>query len=121
MINNAVNHIRHAHLGDTPAGLTSEPEQADVAFFNAAMQRHSAAQPTRLADAVSGPVERQLEKVNGLSVKANRDVKHAAGSTSPLETLQMTRSLSEYYLQSSLTAKVVSKGSQALDKLTNMQ
>lgn len=118
---NAVDHARAAHLGDASRGLTGEPEQADVDLFNAAMRQHAGGPPARLADAVAGPLMHQLEKINDLSEKANRAVKSAAGSLNPMDMLQMNRSLSAYYLQSALTAKVVSKGGQALDKLTNMQ
>ena len=103
-----------------PHGLTSEPEQADVDFFNAALGQ--AAQPSKaLAQGMIGPLGAQLDAVNKLSEKANKALKTASGSLNPLDMVNMNRSLSEYYLQSALTAKVVSKSAQSLDKLTNMQ
>jgi type III secretion system YscI/HrpB-like protein len=38
-----------------------------------------------------------------------------------MDMLKMNGALSEYALQTALTTKVVSKGAQVLDKLTNLQ
>lgn len=105
---------------DELRGLTSAPEQTDVDFFNAAMGR-STQSAKDFMQSVVGPLGSRLDSVGKLSEQATHALKHASVSTNPQDLMKLNRSLSEYYLQSSLTAKVVSKSAQSLDKLTNMQ
>ena len=56
-----------------------------------------------------------------LDDRANRDMLKAIRTADPQDMLQSNRSLSSFHLESLMTAKVVSKGSQAIEKLTNLQ
>lgn len=116
-----VEQARNIHVGESH-GLTSEPEQADVDFFNSAMQSHSTPRMSgNLSESVNNPLNSQIESVNGLGDKVNHALKNAANSMSVVNMMKVNSTMSQYYLQSALTAKVISKSSQSLDKLTNMQ
>ncbi|WP_297844562.1 type III secretion system inner rod subunit SctI [Pseudomonas sp.] len=106
---------------DHEQGLVSGPAQADVDLFNSAMQPNTAEATGHFADGVLSALSKQMDSTGKLSEQAQRSMKTASSSTNPMDIVDMSRSLSQYSLQMSLTTKVLSKSAQALDKLTNLQ
>lgn len=106
---------------DTRQGLVSEPAQGDIDTFSAAL--HGAAEQG--GPAMAGPLASALSARLGdsekLSQQALRQMRKAAVAEDGTSIIQMSRALSQCSLQMALTTKVVSKGAQALDKLTNLQ
>lgn len=92
--------------------------EADIAWFSAQMQ-----QVTRPAS--SGPLVSTIGQASAALQKdadrAVRELQRAARSVDPQQILQANRSLSSFYLQSLLGAKLVSKAAQSVEKLTNIQ
>ncbi|BBP74619.1 EscI/YscI/HrpB family type III secretion system inner rod protein [Pseudomonas gingeri NCPPB 3146 = LMG 5327] len=105
---------------DHEQGLVSGPAQADVDLFNNAMRQDHGVSG-HLADGMVNAISDRLQSQGRLSEQAMRAMKVAAGSADPMDVVKMSRSLSQYSLQMAMTTKVVSKGAQALDKLTNLQ
>ncbi|RMS25962.1 Type III secretion protein HrpB [Pseudomonas coronafaciens pv. garcae] len=102
-------------------GLASEPAQADVDLFNAAMRPDNGPATSHLSDRVASVLSERLGDTAKLSNQAMRQMKKVANSEDGSEIVQLGRALSQCSLQMALTIKVVSKSAQALDKLTNLQ
>lgn len=123
----SISHVTHLkntspELGqDVPQALVSEPVQADVDLFNAAVRPDSSQAVSHLSDQVAGALSERLGDTEKLSQQALRAVKKVAGTEDGSDIIQMGRALSQCSLQMALTTKVVSKSAQALDKLTNLQ
>lgn len=120
-----ISHVTHSRnispeLGqDVRQGLVSEPAQADVDLFAAAVRPDNVT--SHLSDQIAGALSERLGDTEKLSQQALRVMKKAATSEDGTEIIQMGRALSQCSLQMALTTKVVSKSAQALDKLTNLQ
>ncbi|MFJ4192634.1 type III secretion system inner rod subunit SctI [Pseudomonas sp. NPDC089534] len=95
------------------------PAEADIAWFNAQMQQAA----TRAASQEPQPsaVSQASTALQKDADKASRDLQRAARSVDPQQALQANRSLSSFYLQSLLSAKLVSKAAQSVEKLTSLQ
>lgn len=106
---------------DVPQGLVSEPVQADVDLFNAAVRPDSTGATSPLSEKVAGALSERLGDTEKLSQQALRSMKKVAVTEDGADIIQMGRALSQCSLQMALTTKVVSKSAQALDKLTNLQ
>lgn len=102
-------------------GLGSEPVQADVNLFNAAMRPDSGPAASHLSDRIASALSERLGSTEKLSQQALRQMKKVSNTEDPGDIVQMSRALSQCSLQMALTTKVVSKSAQALDKLTNLQ
>lgn len=105
---------------DQAQDLDSEPTQADADLFSSAL-RSDNAPLGHLADGLMGALSDRIGSQDHLSQQAMRAMKNASGSAEPMDMVKMSRALSQYSLQMALTTKVVSKGAQTLDKLTNLQ
>ncbi|CAH0240589.1 type III secretion system inner rod subunit SctI [Pseudomonas brassicacearum] len=119
--------IDPSNLAATSAKTSARPQAdaqtSDVSWFNAQM-REKAPVPNsennvaaRIIDSLSSR-SGELQRLND---RANRDMLKAIRTADPQDMLQSNRSLSSFHLESLMTAKVVSKGSQAIEKLTNLQ
>ncbi len=53
--------------------------------------------------------------------QAFRDLEVASHSSNPTDFSQANAALSDYYIKSLMNAKIIAKGTQTLDKLTNLQ
>ena len=101
----------------------AKAETSDVSWFNAQMHEkppvpdseHNVA--ARIIDSLSS----RSGELQRLDDRANRDMLKAIRTADPQDMLQSNRSLSSFHLESLMTAKIVSKGSQAIEKLTNLQ
>ncbi|WP_273808410.1 MULTISPECIES: type III secretion system inner rod subunit SctI [unclassified Pseudomonas] len=112
---------------EQPMEITARqaPEGADVAWFKAALgpnTGHTAqAVPDNVAARIIGQLSQRSDALQRLSDRAGRDLQKAARTATPEDMLKANRSLSSFYLESVMTAKLVAKGSQAVEKLTNLQ
>ncbi|WP_213716021.1 EscI/YscI/HrpB family type III secretion system inner rod protein [Cedecea lapagei] len=103
----------------------SVANQSDAAFFSAALQQPEAAsamggvggKPAAMFEKASG----MFKQMEGDQKQMNNVLRKAARSTDPLVLNQVDDQLSNYYLESMMNAKIVSKSISGLDKLTNLQ
>ncbi|SFG66340.1 type III secretion system inner rod subunit SctI [Pseudomonas sp. NFACC45] len=111
-----------SHQSDLAAGEAvpvRPPAEADIAWFNVQMQQ-AAARPGP-QDALISPIAQASATLQQGADKAARDLQRAARSVDPQQALQANRSLSSFYLESLLSAKLVSKAAQSVEKLTSLQ
>jgi type III secretion system YscI/HrpB-like protein len=105
-----------------PEAELDNPSQGDADWFKAAMQRAEPAQGAgAFSEQVMDPLTRKAMSLEDMSERAGKALREASLHADPKSFLEATRALSSYSLQTSLSVKMISKGSQALDKLTNMQ
>ncbi|MCE8032133.1 EscI/YscI/HrpB family type III secretion system inner rod protein [Billgrantia tianxiuensis] len=97
------------------------PERGDVQWFSAAVQPTERAADSNVAERIVGQLAGSSEHLQQLSDKADRALRKASKSNDPQDVIQASRSLSSFYLESMLTTKLISKGTQAIEKLTNLQ
>ncbi len=105
--------------------LESVPDVAtrgDADWFRAALQRQEP-DPNfgGLSEHVVSPLTRKTLSLEELSKDAGKALREASLDADPVKFMQASRALSDYYLQTSLSVKIISKGFQAMDKLTSMQ
>ncbi len=102
-------------------GLVNEPSQADIELFSSLMRDSGADAPTKSGAFLADVVGERMGSVDRLSQDAMRSMKQAVMDNDPTAVSKMSRALSQYSLEMAVTTKVISKGSQAVEKLTNMQ
>lgn len=103
----------------------SMANQSDAAFFSAALEQPEAVsamggiggKPAAMFEKASG----MFKQMEGDQKQMNNVLRKAARSTDPLVLNQVDDQLSNYYLESMMSAKIVSKSISGLDKLTNLQ
>ncbi|WP_437883145.1 type III secretion system inner rod subunit SctI [Pseudomonas sp. LRF_L74] len=105
---------------DLDQGLVSEPSRHDVELFSNLMQEKEA-DPSQSGAMLAEAIGNRMASIDKLSDTAKRSMKEAVIANDPGAIADMSRALSQYSLQMAITTKVVSKGGQALEKLTNMQ
>lgn len=98
----------------------SDPAGSDVSWFSAAMQEGAGQAPMALGGA-GRPLGDLFQSLQGNSDKVARGLKKASASVDPMDIRKASKSLSEFYLESLLSAKLVGKAAQGLEKLTNLQ
>ena len=118
-------------VASNPATQSSIPfgnnvaNQSDAAFFSAALEQPEAVsamggiggKPAAMFEKASG----MFKQMEGDQKQMNNVLRKAARSTDPLVLNQVDDQLSNYYLESMMNAKIVSKSISGLDKLTNLQ
>ncbi|OEC32659.1 type III secretion apparatus protein, YscI/HrpB, C-terminal domain-containing protein [Pseudomonas cuatrocienegasensis] len=119
----AVTRVSTHHAGLFETEVTAPgptPVEADIAWFNAAMR---SAEPKTASDSsmLVSPISKASSAYQKESEKVDRDLQRAAQSSDPKMALDANRSLSSFYLQSLLSAKLVSKAAQSVEKLTSLQ
>ncbi|MFC3395511.1 EscI/YscI/HrpB family type III secretion system inner rod protein [Brenneria rubrifaciens] len=103
-------------IGDELVSANSQ----DVSWFSAELET----KPVTPVDGNSQWLGALAEKSQGLGSvfkTAERQVSQTVSSGDPNIILDATRTLSSFYLESLLSAKVVAKSVQSLEKLTNLQ
>lgn len=98
----------------------SDPVDSDVSWFSAAMQNGGGHTSMALGGA-GRPFGDLLQSLQGDSDRVARGLKKASASTDPMEIRKASKSLSSFYLESLLSAKLVGKAAQSVEKLTNLQ
>lgn len=98
-------------------------ETSDVSWFNAQMREKPPVPDSEnnVAARIIDSLSSRSGELQRLDERANRDMLKAIRTADPQDMLQSNRSLSSFHLESLMTAKIVSKGSQAIEKLTNLQ
>jgi type III secretion system YscI/HrpB-like protein len=98
------------------------PETSDINWFNASLNTPATQTPHNIPSEpyFARPLNRQSAHLQALSNKSAQALLKVSTSTDPIDMLNSTRALSRHGLDSILAAKVVSKTSQAVDKLTNL-
>lgn len=98
-------------------------ETSDVSWFNAQMHEKKTVPDSEnnVAARIIDSLSSRSGELQRLEDRANRDMLKAIRTADPQDMLQSNRSLSSFHLESLMTAKIVSKGSQAIEKLTNLQ
>lgn len=76
----------------------------------AAPRDHTIAQPLNLRSAL----------LQDLSNSAARALQKVSRSTDPIDMIKSTRAMSAFHLETVLSAKMINKTSQAIEKLTNL-
>ncbi|MGR2741031.1 type III secretion system inner rod subunit SctI [Billgrantia sp. Q4P2] len=98
------------------------PDQSDIHWFSAAIQpTEKGGGESNVAERIVGQIAGSSEHLQKLSDQADRALRKASKSNDPQDVVQANRSLSSFYLESLLTTKLISKGTQAVEKLTNLQ
>ncbi|WP_085583713.1 MULTISPECIES: type III secretion system inner rod subunit SctI [unclassified Pseudomonas] len=117
----AITGVTTGHSGAAaPEALPARPPaEADIAWFNAQMQQ-AAMRAAGNEPSVSA-ISQASTALHKDADKATRELQRAARSVDPQQALQANRSLSSFYLQSLLSAKLVSKAAQSVEKLTSLQ
>ncbi|MBT2340235.1 type III secretion system inner rod subunit SctI [Pseudomonas fluorescens] len=119
--------IDASQLAASPAKTSAKPqasaETSDVSWFNAQMREKPPAPDTEnnVAARIIESLSSRSGELQRLDDRANRDMLKAIRTADPQDMLQSNRSMSSFHLESLMTAKLVSKGSQAIEKLTNLQ
>lgn len=105
-----------------PHNEQDDPSDADSHWFSAALQS-SLDEPVtgNFAEHLIDPLVHRASALDDLSKQAGKALREASLESDPMKFMKLGETLSEYSLQTSLSVKVISKGAQALEKLTNMQ
>lgn len=106
---------------DMEQGLINEPTRADIEAFSSLMDRSQVGQPTQSGAFLAETVGGRMQSADRLASEAMHSIKQAITDADPGAMTEMSRTLSQLSLETAVTAKVISKGGQALEKLTNMQ
>ena len=72
------------------------------------------------AIAMLQPLSQRSQLLQTLSNTAARALQKVSSSTDPVDMLTSTRAMSAFHLETVLSAKMISKTSQAIEKLTNL-
>ncbi|WP_218725975.1 type III secretion system inner rod subunit SctI [Pseudomonas sp. D1HM] len=116
----------HTRLPLTPSMTSSSPgqgpETADINWFNASlgMSKPETGLPLSPGPSASPSLSQRSEFLQGLSNLAARRLQDVSKSTDPMDMIKSTRAMSAFHLETVLTAKIVSKTSQAIEKLTTL-
>ncbi|MFI8337668.1 type III secretion system inner rod subunit SctI [Pseudomonas taetrolens] len=116
----------HTRLPLTPSMTSSSPgqgpETADINWFNASlgMSKPETGLPLSAGPSASPSLSQRSEFLQGLSNLAARRLQDVSKSTDPMDMIKSTRAMSAFHLETVLTAKIVSKTSQAIEKLTTL-
>ncbi len=93
----------------------------DVEWFSAALDAPESEFSVSVSDKVINGLTNSSQELQRLSDQAAGDLLKASKTLDAKTIIQANRSLSSFYLQSMLAAKIVSKGTQAIERLTNLQ
>lgn len=105
------------------SGIPSHTSQtADINWFNALLRTPATATPYPPApeNHFAQPLAQRSALLKDLSNTAARALQKVSASTDPMDMLKSTRAMSAFHLETVLSAKMISKTSQAIEKLTNL-
>lgn len=99
-----------------------QPEAADINWFNALLKAPatSTSYPPASENHFAQPLAQRSVLLKDLSNTAARALQKVSASTDPMDMLKSTRAMSAFHLETVLSAKMISKTSQAIEKLTNL-
>lgn len=99
------------------APLLAGENKADINWFNASLKAHATSPPE---NRMLQPLSQRSQLLQTLSNTAARALQKVSTSTDPVDMLTSTRAMSAFHLETVLSAKMISKTSQAIEKLTNL-
>lgn len=99
---------------------SSTAEASDINWFNASLKTPVPESAHTSDNQFTPSLSQRSEFLQGLSNQAARRLQKVNNSTDPVDMLKSTRAMSAFHLETVLTAKMVSKTSQAIEKLTNL-
>lgn len=100
---------------------TATSSTADASWFSAALQTPATKADLQDNQAWITKLTHLTQAASGQAHQADRALAKASRSIDAKSVMDANRTLSSYYLESLLNAKLVGKGVQSLEKLTNMQ
>lgn len=110
------------------SSTVTEPNQSDVDYFSAQLNTEGTTDlgeiKVKPAGEISGFISdmaRTFANNDHQRDLAFKDLKDASRSSDMLAMSRASNSISNYYIESLMNAKIVSKTTQSLDKLTNLQ
>ena len=94
----------------------------DINWFNASLLPTAAIKPDTVKSdhLIANPLSQRSVLLQELSKTAARALQKVSTSTDPVDMLTSTRAMSAFHLETVLSAKMISKTSQAIEKLTNL-
>lgn len=95
----------------------SMPTQADTQWFSDAMNN----QEVNLGDRIIDRIEGMSDHLKAKRTEVDENLKNSQSADSYTDMIKGFREMSDYGFQTALTAKVIAKCSQAVEKLTNLQ
>lgn len=95
--------------------------KADASWFSAALQAPEKKSDTQENQSWINKLADLTDTASGQSRQADKALAKASRSLDSRSVMDANRTLSSYYLESLLNAKLVGKGVQSLEKLTNLQ
>lgn len=102
----------------------AQPDQNDVDFFSAQLKQEPQVEkvsaPANVTNFLSGLAD-TLNNNERERKQTYQDLQKASKSSNLLEFSQANAALSNYYIENLMNAKIVAKGVQSIDKLTNLQ
>ncbi|MGE9550869.1 EscI/YscI/HrpB family type III secretion system inner rod protein [Erwinia amylovora] len=114
--------LTQADLAEKPS--FAQPDQTDVDFFSAQLkeepQVEKVSAPASVTNFLSG-LANTMNNNERERKQTYQDLQKASRSSNLLEFSQANAALSNYYIENLMNAKIVAKGVQSIDKLTNLQ
>nr|WP_024966771.1 EscI/YscI/HrpB family type III secretion system inner rod protein [Pantoea sp. IMH] len=98
-----------------------QPDKADAQWFSAALNAPEGSAPAGGTPDIISSLTGAISRNQQAQQSAFRNLEVASRSTSSLDFSAANAALSDYYVESLMNAKIVAKGVQSLDKLTNLQ
>ncbi|WP_338562070.1 EscI/YscI/HrpB family type III secretion system inner rod protein [Erwinia sp. E_sp_B04_7] len=102
----------------------AQPAQNDIDFFSAQLKEEPKVEkvsaPAQTTNFLSG-LASTLNNNERERKETYQDLQKASRSSNLLEFSQANAALSNYYIENLMNAKIVAKGVQSIDKLTNLQ
>lgn len=102
---------------NAPASGITDANQDDMHAFSTALNAPAGNNQESLLSALSGTISDNQRAQQ----QAFRNLEIASRSSNPTDFSLANATLSDYYIQSLMNAKIIAKGTQTLDKLTNLQ
>lgn len=102
--------------------MPSAPETSNLNLFNSFLNAPSAKDPYNAApdNLLANPLSQRSELLQALSNKAARALQKVSNSTDPIDMINSTRAMSNSHFATVLSAKIISKATQGIEKLTNL-
>jgi type III secretion system YscI/HrpB-like protein len=109
-------------LGDSHSSLCEDgmPSHDDAQWFTNAMNNNAVDPSHNMTTQSLNKVSEMSEDLKAKSDHLNNSFKTATANDDFTAMIQTLRDISEYGFQTSMVTKVVSKATQAVDKLTNL-
>lgn len=96
------------------------PSSADVDWFSTKLRQSNSSSLPHATD-LEMTVVREVLAAGRHRQHFNNSIQKVVNTRDPLDLLDVSRSMSDYYTHTMLTTKIIAKGVQSVEKLTNLQ